>query len=356
MVNLAVCAMEGSKQKARLLVSLKGLGSSEVPEGQDSSVLCLTVQHNSEDVRVNCMDVSSDRLDLLKYSAFDIDMFLVLVPPKEEVREFNDLEAEHVALLKEIVENFPNTTLVLLESVKTQASNLLGFSFRKHRPVLVKPVSKSTVMKYSKGVNVYHVKCDVTNQTEVTELISNLVKEDYATLNWIAEKILPTSTVLIDETDSSVPLLWDQSSIQREPSFSFNETSFVEMTQRVLPARQKAPLLRQETVLEEPIVDEGLLTPNTKRRREGQVSKRTFNRSPSSSPRCRNRKDSLLFCDCNSLRFAIYQNTFSTSFKCVFFRSDTDDFLLSNQITAMSPACAENYLSSDFIWRSAILK
>ena len=158
----------------------------------------------------------------------------------------------------------------------------------------------------------YHVKCDVTNQKEVTELISNLVREDYAALNLITEKILPTSTVLVDETDSSVPLLRDQSSIQREPSFSFNETSFVEMTQRVLPARQKAPLLRQETVFEEPVVDEGLLTPNTKRRREGQVSKRHLNRSPSSSPRCRNRKDRVLFCDCSSLRFDIYQKTSSS--------------------------------------------
>ena len=147
-----------------------------------------------------------------------------------------------MALLKEVVQNFLNTTLVLLESVKTQASHILEFSFRRRKnTVFLKPFSKSTVMKHFKGVNMYHVKCDVTNQAEVTELFCSLVREDSATLNLIAETILVTSIVFIIETDSRVFLLTINLLCRGK-------------------ARQKHLYFAKKTVFQEPLVDKRLCT------------------------------------------------------------------------------------------------
>ena len=336
MVNFAVCGVEEGGQKVALLASLANLASAEELEGQDSRFLWFRVRHNQEDVRVNFLDVSSDRLDMLKYSAFDIDMFLVMVPSKDDGSALRD---EHSALLKEIIENFPNTSLVLVDSMKKESTNFLHFPSRTKGPVIMKP--KSFNIKSSKGTHLMNVKCDMSNTKEVDSLITSLVKENYVNLDLITRSFDTTLTVeeTVKEGDSSVPLLRSNS--------AFDEQSFEEMSARVLKTRKKGLLVRQDTVFEEPkaalptsrdSVDMGggRGGPGSKRRRVGTLGEgyESLQRSPSSSPRhCRNRRESLIYCNCASLR------------------ENSDDILLSNQITAMSASCAESYLTPDFISR-----
>ena len=78
MVNLAICSLEGSSQKALLMASLSSLTKTKDNE-TGLSTLKDTVRQNNEEVEVKFLDVSSEKLNTLMYNAFDIDMFVLVV-------------------------------------------------------------------------------------------------------------------------------------------------------------------------------------------------------------------------------------------------------------------------------------
>jgi len=266
MVNLAISSLEGSHQKALLMASLSSLTRTLDME-TGLSTLKDKVRQNNEEVEVKFLDVSSDKLNSLMYNAFDIDMFILAVG-----REDLEPESELDLLLEEVAENVPKATVVLVEDLKRKVS----VRSRHQRPLVVKAGSPMTRRKSGPSVTEYHVKCNIANPKEVFQFIATLV---------------PCGS----ESVPSDPL-----------------------------ARKKSirPLENRDESDAIPLLDLRRRSTNVDRqRRIGQVGR------PVS---CKNKKNSLLPCNCKDLR------------------ANSDDVLV-NQIVRMADVCADELLSTEYI-------
>ena len=268
MVNLAISSLEGSHQKALLMASLSSL-TRTLDKESGLSTLKDTVRQNNEEVEVKFLDVSSDKLNSLMYNAFDIDMFILAVG-----REDLEPESELDLLLEEVAENVPKASVVLVEDLKRKVS----LRSRHQRPLVVKATSPMTRRKSGPSVTEYHVKCNIANPKEVFQFIATLVQESGS------------------ESVPSDPL-----------------------------ARKKSirPLENRDESDAIPLLDLRRRSTNVDRqRRIGQVGR------PVS---CKNKKNSLLPCNCKDLR------------------ANSDDVLVSNQIVRMADVCADELLSTEYI-------
>ena len=239
------------------------------------STLKDTVKQNNEEVEVKFLDVSSDKLNTLMYNAFDIDMF-VLVVEKGDLEPDTELDI----LLEEIAENVPKASLILVEDLKRKVS----LRSRYQRPIIVKAASPMIQRKSGSGVNEYHVKCNIANPKEVFQFIATLVHESPSESSPTESQDKKESSRITenrDENDIGIPLL---------PLDLRSSNSFL----------------------------------GDRQRRIGQVGR------PVS---CKNKKNSLLPCNCKDLRL----------------RANSDDIHVSNQIVRMADKCAEEFLSQEYI-------
>ena len=276
MVNLAICSLEDSNQKDLLMASLSSLTKTQDKE-TGLSTLKDTVKQNSEEVEVKFLDVSSDKLNTLMYNAFDIDMF-VLVVEKGDLESNTDLDL----LLEEIAENVPKASLILVEDLKRKVS----LRSRYQRPIVLKAGSPMVQRKSGSGVNEYHVKCNIANPKEVFQFIATLVHES------------PSESSPTESQD------------RKEESLRITESR----DEKDAGSEELKLLDLRSSSSRSPLGD--------RQRRIGHVGR------PLS---CKNKKNSLLPCNCKDLR------------------SNSDDIHVSNQIVRMAAKCAEEFLSEEYI-------
>ena len=291
MVNLAICSLEGSSQKALLMASLSSLTKTKDNE-TGLSTLKDTVRQNNEEVEVKFLDVSSEKLNTLMYNAFDIDMFVLVVekgdlepdtylaPNPPSLPNATELEV----LLEEIAENVPKASLILVEDLKRKVS----LRSRYQRPIILKASSPMVQRKSESRVNEYHVKCNIANPKEVFQFIATLVHER------------PSEHSPSDSQDKKTSAA--------RPTENIDENDAI-------------PGILNEGI---PLLD--LKNSNSflgdRQRRIGQVGR------PES---CKNKKNSLLPCNCKDLR------------------ANSDDILVSNQIVRMADVCANEVLTKEYI-------